>query len=365
MTSARLPEPPLRDDEAMRIDVAAFLRPALAGWKWALAAALAGAALGYGLSYALPKSYTARTVLLPPQQQQSAAVTALASLSPLAGLSGVGTRSTADQYIALMRSQTVSTRIANRFELAQVYETRPGSETLAELAAQIHIDSGKRDGLITIEAVDALAERAAGIANAYVEELRRLTSELALTEAQQRRVFFEIRLKEARTALSNAQVALQSSGISAATIKSEPRAAAETYARLSADITALEVKLQTLRVSLADNSPGIQQTLATLGASRAQLARLEADGADGKSSNYMGKYRDLKYQEALVETFSRQYEAARLDEARDGTLIQVVDTALPPDHASGPRRLVIAAGSGLLAAAVCTALLLWRRRAKA
>lgn len=354
--------PQASTEEDLRIDVGSFLRPAVRGWKVVIVAGLAGVILGYGASFAMPKTFTARTVLLPPQQQQSAAATALASLSPLVGLTGGGTRSTSDQYMALMRSQTLSSRIVQRFELTKVYDSRSGSPTLAELAGRVRIYSGKRDGLITIEVDDLLPERSAEMANAYVDELRRLTAELALTEAQQRRVFFEGRLKEARTALAVAQSALGASGISAATIRSEPRAAAEAYARLAADISALEVRLQTMRVSLADTSPAVQQTLVTLSASRAQLARLEVDNVGDKNSDYMNRFRDLKYQEALVETFARQFEAARLDEARDGTLIQVVDVALPPDQASGPRRLVIAVASGLLAGAACAFFLLWRPR---
>lgn len=349
-------------EEDLRIDVGALIRPAVRSWRVLMLTGLAGAAVGYGGSFALPKAYTARTVLLPPQQQQSAAVTALASLSPLVGLAGGGARSTSDQYLALMRSQTLSSRIVDRFELAKVYDTRSGSPTLAELAGRVRVTSGKRDGLITIEVDDMLPRRSAEMANAYVDELRRLTAELALTEAKQRRIFFEGRLKESRTALGVAQSALGTSGISAATIRSEPRAAAEAYARLAADISALEVRLQTMRVSLADTSPAVQQTLVTLGASRAQLARLQADNVGDKNSDYMNRFRDLKYQEALVETFARQFEAARLDEARDGTLIQVVDVALPPDQPSGPRRLVIAVAAGLLAGAACVIYLLWRPR---
>jgi uncharacterized protein involved in exopolysaccharide biosynthesis len=169
-----------------------------------------------------------------------------------------------------------------------------------------------------------------------------VTSELALTEAQQRRVFFEIQLKETRDKLVSAQQELQSSGFSVGALRAEPRAAAEGYARLKAEATAAEVRLQTLRRSLADTAPEVEQQQTLLAALRTQLAKLETNIEAPRDGDYVGKYREFKYQETLFELFSRQFELARLDESREGVLIQVVDSATKPEWKSKPRRGLIA-----------------------
>lgn len=302
---------------------------------------LAGAA-ALGLSFLIAPTFTASTVFLPPQQQQSAAASALASLGPLASMAGgaINLKSTADQYVSLMQSVNVEDRIIERFKLMDVYEAKYRFAARKRLEQDVRIQLGKKDGLITVEVDAKDPQLAADMANQYVAELRRLTSELALTEAQQRRVFFEGELKQARTRLNDAQQHLQSSGFNAGAIKAEPKTAAEGFARLKAEITAAEIRLQTMRRSLADTAVEVQQQLAMIGALRSQLQREEgaAPATSDKEADYLGRYREFKYQEALFELFSKQYEMARLDESREGALIQVVDPATPPEYKSKPKR---------------------------
>ena len=227
---------------------------------------------------------------------------------------------------------------------------------------------GKKDGLVSVEVDDEDPTRAAGIANAYVEQLRRLTSVLAVSEAQQRRAFFEKELKEARDQLAKAQQALQATGFNVGALRAEPRAAAESYARLRAEITAAEVRTQVLRGSLADSSPEVQRQLGQLSALRAQLARLEQATDTNAGPDYLSKFREYKYRETLFEMFARQYELARVDESREGALIQVVDVATPPEYKSKPKRGFIAVAATLLSLLVIGSLLIgrhfWRQAAQ-
>lgn len=313
--------------------------------KVLVAAPLVAGALALGASYLIPPTFTAKTTFLPPQQQQSAAAAALSQLGALAGLAGAGgIKSPADQYIALMQSETVSDRIIDKFDLLKVYKSEYRFEARKALETRVRIGLGKKDGLVTVEVDDLSSERAAQMANQYVVELRRMTNELALTEAQQRRAFFEEQLRTTRDRLSVAQTTLQASGFNPGALKAEPKSAAETYAKLSAEVTAAEVRLQTMRRSLADSAPEIQQQQAMLVALRAQVARAEASsrGTGGDASDYIGKYREYKYQETLFDLFSRQYELAKLDESREGALIQVVDVAQIPEWKSKPKRAFIA-----------------------
>jgi len=324
--------------------------------------------LAFGYASLATPIFTAVTTFLPPQQQQSAAASALASLGPLAALAGAAgvVRAPADQYVALMQSVTVSDRIIEKFNLMQEYEAKLRMHARKTLANSVRISVGKKDGLITVEVEDKSPQRAADIANQYVDELRYMTSTIAVTEAQQRRMFFEHQLMQTKDKLTAAQQALQASGFGQGAIKTEPRAAAEGYARLRAEVTAAEVRLQAMRGSLADDTPEIRQQLATISALRGQLARLEQSGDTNAGPDYVSKYREFKYQETLFELFSRQYELARVDESREGALIQVVDRATAPEWKSKPKRALFAIGATLVSALLLIVFVLaresWRKR---
>jgi uncharacterized protein involved in exopolysaccharide biosynthesis len=317
-------------------------------WKLLVLGSLLAGAAAWGATYLIAPTFTAQTAFLPPQQPQSAAAAMLSNLGGLAG-AAVGARTPADQYAALLQSANVEDRIVDHFKLLEAYDVKFRADARKQLRENVRISVGKRDGLITVEVDDRVPARAAEMANRYVDELKRVTSQLALTEAQQRRVFFEAQLKQTRDKLAQAQEALQASGFGAGSLRAEPRAAADSYAKLKAEVTATEVRLQTLRRGLTDSTPEVQQQLTLLSSLRSQLAKVEASDLPAQGPDYISRYRDFKYQETLFEVFSRQYEMARLDESKDSGLIQVVDTATTPEKKSKPRRAVIAGVATLFA----------------
>lgn len=322
-------------------------------------APLVAGLIALGIAFKLPSVYVAETVFMPPQQSQSSGAAALASLGALSALAGAGgaLRTPADQYVALMQSATVTNRIIEQFDLIKVYDVEMLSDARKVLAKKARFAVGKKDGLISIEVEDRVPQRAADIANRYVEELRRMTASLAVTEAQQRRVFFERHLDLTRTRLAEAQRALQASGFSQGALNSEPRSAAEGYARLRAQLQAAEVRMQALRDSLADDTPEVRQQAALIGALRTQVAQLESANRGSGSADYVSRYRDYKYQETLFELYARQFELARVDESREGSLIQVVDFATPPERRTWPRRAATAIVTTLISGVLLVAYL--------
>lgn len=290
-------------------------------------------------TFYLKPVYTAKAVILPPQQQQSSAAVAMQSLGALASLAGAaGVKNPADQYVALMQSVTVSERVINAFHLGEVYGSPTRQGVLEKLADNVKLSSSKKDNLITIEVDDTDPKRAADMANNYVDQLRRFTNELAVTEAQQRRVFFERQLRQTRDKLTEAQRNLQASGINEGALRTEPKAAAESYAALKAQVTAAEVRLRAMRGYLTEEAPEFKLAQSSLSALQSQLSKAEAADGQAGVSDYIGKYREFKYQETLFELFAKQFELAKLDESRDGALIQVVDPAFPPERQSKPKR---------------------------
>jgi uncharacterized protein involved in exopolysaccharide biosynthesis len=340
------------EDAGPVISISEIWAMLVARWRFVTISTLVAGTVGFGLASLLPKWYTARTVILPPQQQQSSAAAALSQLGALAGLAGglAGVKSPADQYVSLMQSVTTSDRIIDKFGLIALYKAEIREDARLQLKDSVRISVGKRDGLISIDVDDRDPARAAAIANAYVDQLRLLTTSLAVSEAQQRRVFFERQLSESKGRLAKAQAALEASGINQGALKAEPKATAESYARLRAQATAAEVRLQTLRRMFSENTPEVMQQQTALLALQDQLSRLERQGDKATGdSDYIDRYREFKYQEALFEIFVKQYELARVDESREGALIQIVDVAQPPERKAGPKRIRYAAGAAILA----------------
>lgn len=325
----------------------ALLRRWASSWKLISSGVLIAGSLGFGAASLMEPIYTARAVLLPPQQSSGAAL--LGSLGALVGAGAGGPKSPAEQYVSFMLSNRVLDPIIDRYELMKVYGVELRHDARRLLSGNSQILLGKRDGLISIAVDDTSPQRAADIANAYIEGLRTVTTTLSVTEGQQRRVFFEQQLQQVKERLIAAQAALQSSGYSTEVLKAEPRAAAEAFARAKAEYTAADIRLQSLRRMLSAEAPEVLQQSAVVSALKVELDRLQKRGAAKEDVGYIGKYREFKHQEALFEMFSKQYEQARLDESRDGTLIQVLDAAVPPERKSKPKRSIYAAVAGLLA----------------
>jgi tyrosine-protein kinase Etk/Wzc len=300
------------------------------------------AALGY--SFTIPPTYTAKTQFLPPLQQQSTAASMLASLGALGGLAGAttGLKSQADQYIAFMKSVSVQDALIERFKLVEKYEAKLKTDARIALTGSVRIASGK-DGLIGVEVDDKDPKFAADLANAHVEELRNLLGRLAVTEAQQRRMFFEKQLAQTKDNFAKADLALKSSGISSSVLKSSPAAAVEAVARLKAGISVQEVKLGAMRNYLTESSPDFKQALSELASLKSELAKAEKDEPASQGiSDYVARYREYKYQETMFELFAKQFELAKVDESREGAVVQVLDIAQPPERKSKPKKAMIA-----------------------
>lgn len=321
---------------------------------------LAAGLLAVAASFLFKPIFTSATVLLPPAQQQSSAIAAIGQLGALANLAGGAgggaLRSPLDQYVALLTSTTVVDRMIDRFKLMEVYDEELRLDARKEFRKNLRVSAGRRDGLISIEVDDEDPQRAQQMAAAMVDEFRFMTSRIAVTEAQQRRMFFEKRVAEAREGLVRAQAELQRVGFTPGNLKAEPKAVAETYAKLRAEVTTAQAKLQALLSTFTEQAPEVQQQRSLLASLNAQLRKLELSSPEGQDTAYLSSYREFKYQEVLFELFSRQYEAARVDEGREGGVLQVVDAALVPEKKSSPKRALIGVGFSV---GIGLLLLLW------
>lgn len=334
--------------------------------------------LAAGISLAMPNWYAASTKLLPPQQPQSGASALLSQLGGATGLATglAGVKSTTDVYIGMLKSRTVADRMIARFDLKKHYDSDSAELTRRDLAKHTVVASGK-DGMISIEVEDKDPKLAAGLVNGYVEELERLTKTLAVTDASQRRLFFERQLETAKNNLAKVEIALKGAMNSGGVISvdSESRAILETAARVKAQVSAKEIQLGSMRAFVTAQNPEYQRAFQELNSLKAELAKLEGGrpesagaGASRAGLENIQLMRDLKYYQMLYELLAKQYEMARLDEAKESSLIQVLDPALVPEFKSRPKRAMMVLGSTFLALLAAIAWILFstvRQRALA
>lgn len=325
---------------------------------------LASAVLSAGILLMLPARYTATVTILPPQQGSSMSSALMSQFGGMAALAGgsLGIKNPNDQYIAMFKSRTVENAMVQKYDLMQEYHAKLLSVAAKVFEGNTKIDGSGKDGLIHLSVTDGDPRRAAELANGYIDQYRALSEHLAIGEAAQRRLFFEKQLEQAKINLANAEDALkntqQTTGIIEA--NSQARALVESAASLRAKIAAQEVTVQGMRTYATGQNTQLTEAEKELDSLRGQLAQLSSssDGGDsliptkGKISDagldYMRKLRDVKYNETIFEILAKQFEIAKLDEAKEGALIQVVDPAIVPDRKSSPKRVLVVVATTVL-----------------
>ncbi|MGH9585633.1 MAG: GumC family protein, partial [Acidobacteriaceae bacterium] len=327
---------------------------------------LLGLVLGIMLALLLRPTFTAIAVILPPEQQSSSASALMGELGSLAGLaskSNLSIKNPSDMYVGLLESRTIADGLIKKFDLQQVYQTKLVMSARKVLKKHSTITSGK-DGLITITVKEHDPNLASDLANGYVSALHSMNSNLALTDAAQRREFFGQQLDEEKKALADAEKAFKDTEVKTGVIQLSGQAESviSRMAALSAQIASQEVQLRAMKTFATDENPDLiraQQSIEELRKQLAQLQAVQSKEAPGgfslsagkvpeASLAYMSKYRDLQFHETLYQLLATQYETARIDEAKSAPLIQVVDKAVPPEKKSGPPRVLIILGGILV-----------------
>jgi tyrosine-protein kinase Etk/Wzc len=342
--------------------------------KWLIAKVVVAAVfLGGIVCFVLPVRYTATTKIMPPQQAAPAAAILMnqlvsagsGSLAAAAGM-GLGLKSPNDIYVGLLTSRPIADAIIEQFGLAKVYHATDMTSARKKLAGRTEIESEK-NGFISIAVADGDEVRAAQIANAYTKGLRELTKTLAVTEASQRRLFYEEQLAQAKAGLVAAELSFQQVQQNKGLIQldGQARIMIEGVARMRAEVAAKEVELQALRSYSTDRNPEVELAERELSSMQTEVAQMEqkrrssgfADlglgDVPGAGMDYLQAEHELKYKQTVFDLLVKQYDMARLDESKDAVIIQVVETAIPPDRRSSPqRRLIVTlfAVVGLLAA---------------
>jgi tyrosine-protein kinase Etk/Wzc len=334
-------------------------------WRRIFVVTLVFLAIGAMLSFLIKPTFTAEALIMPPQQTLSSASSMLGQLGSVAGAAGLGggfgLKSPADMYVGILESRTVADHVISACHLKERYKAKTLVDTRAALMRHVTFEAGKKDNLIHLSVKDYDPNRASDIANSYLDQLYNLNSDLAISEASQRRAFYDQRLAEEKAALSDAEISLRNTQQKTGLIQLSGQAATiiSSIAQARAQLASREVELQSMRTFATEQNPETIRLQEEIVALRSNLTSLEnsqrtiqpgdiqlpTSQVPEAALEYERQTRELKYHETLFDLLLRQAEAARLDEAKSAPILQVVDRAIPPDKKSGPPRKLITIGS--------------------
>jgi tyrosine-protein kinase Etk/Wzc len=319
--------------------------------------------LAAGATLSLPNSYKSTVVILPPRQEPSASSLLAGQLGALTSLSGAGSalslKNPNDIYSGLLLSRTIASDLVSRFDLQKRFKTKLPEDAVKALADHTQIELSK-DNLIRVTVTTHDSNFSSQLANAYIDELHNLNTNLALTDSSQRRFFFQQQLDQQKVALANAEGDLRETEQRTGVVQPSGQAdmVSKSIASIRGEITARQAELDSLKAFDTSENPDFIRVNAEITSLRHELSELE-NGAKSftpgdieiptakipaSALEYARKLREVKLQEEIYELFVKQFEAAKIDEAKTAPMIQVVDRAVPAMRKSGPPRTLITLG---------------------
>jgi len=349
----------LKEDGNPPVDLIALYQVLRAGRREIGMVAAAAFAIAVLVAFVLPARYTSAVSFIPPSLSGSSSLASamLGQIPMLAGGAGDlmgGLKNPGDVYAGILDSRTVLDNLVKQFDLLRVYKVKKQSDADKILASFTKVTVDPKSSIVSLEVTARSPQLAHDLASAYMNELRQTNGRLALSQASQRRLFFQEQLIEEKNNLADAEVALKETEERSGLIAPAGQTATQIriVAETQAQIAARQVQLAALRQYATEENPEVIRLRSEISNLQDQLGQLQKGGARSGSAiptskvpslelNYIRKERDVKYHETLFEMLARQYESARLDEAREAPVLQVLDSPSYPDTRSAPKRKII------------------------
>jgi uncharacterized protein involved in exopolysaccharide biosynthesis len=337
------------------------------------------------LVFLIPVRYTSTTQLMPPDQVGQGLATTLAALTKGSGseLGAIGSellglRTSSDLFIGVLHSRTVEDAIINKFNLRKIYGLRRIEDARKRLSNETDISSDRKSGIITIKVMDHDKQLAAAMAGEYVEQLNQIVVTLNTSSAHKERVFLETRLGQVKENLEAAEKDFSkfASQNTALDVKEQGKALIGAAAELQGQLIAAQTQLEGLRQIYTNENVRVRSLEARIAEYKRQLQKLNGNDETSSASNSQDEsqggeqgqelypsirklpilgvtwadlYRDTKVQEVVFETLTKQYEIAKVEEARETPSVKVLDIADVPEKKSfPPRTLFILLGTTLV-----------------
>jgi len=322
------------------------------------------------VSLSLPKMYTATARILPPQESKSAVSSLISDAGGvLGGLAGsyLGGTTSADVYVGILESRTIADALIEKFNLKELYGLSYLADAYQTLADRTNISLSQKDQIISVSVKDRDPQRAADMANAYVQMLDQTKRTVNITEGHRKRVFLENRLNQVHKDLIKAEVELKEfqEKYKLVSLDEQARITIEAAARIKGEIVAAKTEFEVLKQFGTERQNEAIMLKSRIAELQNQLARIERgspkndhenkDNALKENSEFYIPFNELpdlgmqlvrlmreaKIQEKVFELVTSQYELAKIEEAKDVDTIQLLDKAVPPDKKSSPKRRII------------------------
>lgn len=365
-----------------RASTVVYLRLLWGDRRFLLSAAACGLLTSIAIAFLIPARYQSTARLMPPDNQSTSGLaTAVAAMSGAAGLGGIasdlfGLKSTSDIFVGILSSRTVQDKLIEEFELRKLYGDRRMEDARKDLADRTAISVDRKSQIISVAVTDHDPKRAVAMTQAYVEQLNRLVAELSTSSARRERVFLEERLQAVNKDLESAEKEFSqfSSKNSAIDIKEQGKAMVEAAATLQGQLIASESELEGLKQIYTDNNVRVRSVRARMNELKHQLEKMGGKGEDAAAPSdqqqsslypsirklpllgvaYADLYRRTRVQEAVFESLTKEYELAKVQEAKEIPTVKVLDSPDLPDKKSFPPRLLITFLGTALAGAMAT-----------
>ncbi len=310
------------------------------------------------ISLILPVKYKSSTKILlsKPSSTQGALASFLGGAGGIGELA-LGIKNYSFVYEAVVKSNSVIDYVIDKNNLFEVYEVEKDDKDILrqKILNNLNVSVDKKTNLLTLEYWDGDPVLCYNIVNSFIEGLKNVVNRLAITDASQKRLFYEEQLKIAKENLIKSEEALKRFQQKTGSIKldEEAKAQIETLAMLRAKVIAGEAELKMMESYTTRENPQYKAKLDEVNALRQQLKKLQSklplDDEELLSTKkvsvegieYIRKMRDFKYNEAIYEILIKQYEMAKLEESMDASTIQIVDFPEIPIKKDKPKRKII------------------------
>jgi uncharacterized protein involved in exopolysaccharide biosynthesis len=326
---------------------------------------LAGLIVFTAIAFLIPKRYEAVARLMPPDQSNSTAAM-MSSLMSRGGdvLASVGSdvlglRTPGATVVGVLNSRTVADDLINQFDLRKTYSVKSYQDARKLLQKRTEIAEDKKSGIITINVQDRDPQRAAQLARAYIDDLNLRIEKLTTSAARREREFLEERLKDIKRQLDEST--LQLSKFSSRNMTFDPqiqgKAMIEAAATLQGQLIAAQTELSGLEQIYGPENSRVKAAAARVGELRSKLRSLSGTGESGGvrsgqlgpsleqlpllGNTYYDLARQAKINETVFEVLTRQYELAKVQEAKEVPSIRVLDEPVVPEKKVWPPRIFI------------------------
>lgn len=355
-------------------------------------AAIFGIVFSTLVAFIIPKRYESTARLMPPDKEPSAmaALATLATSSVPAGLGTlmgdlVGSKASSATFVGILQSRTVADHLINQFNLQKVYSARHIEDAREKLQSRTDIVVDRKSGIIALTVTDRDPARARQMAQAYVNELDQLVARLATSGARREREFLEGRLQVVKDELELSELELSQFASKNTTldIKEQGKAMMEGAARVQAELIAAQTEVEGLRQTYADGNVRVRTARARVNELKRKLNELggAAAGTPARASSasssdfsypsirqlpvlgvtYADLYRRTKIAEIVFELLTRQYEMAKVEEAKEIPSVKELDVPVVPQKKSFPPRLIVILLGTLLVISLATSWILGKR----